>query len=70
MTLEELMAQLSWYESDKYCAVCHGKLETVLYAVDMSFDGRADWFSGVRVFDNEKNKELKRCTKCGLMYAK
>jgi ribosomal protein L37E len=70
VTLEELMAQQSWYESDKYCAVCHGKLETALYAVDMSYDGRADWFAGIKVYDKTKNKTLKRCARCGLVYAK
>lgn len=68
ITLEELAMQQSVYESDKYCHVCHGNIETAFYADINSFDGKTDWLWRIKTNDGEK--KLKRCTRCGLLYAK
>ena len=57
------------------CAVCGSKLETAYYADIDSFDGRADWLSIIKIkvfcrHEFEEDKTLKRCSRCGLLYAK
>ena len=68
MTLKELAVQQSIYESDKYCHVCHGKLEDAHYAGYNDYFGMSDEMWSIKT--NSGNHKLKRCTRCGLLYAK
>jgi hypothetical protein len=70
MDKKEWEKKLAVYESDNKCAVCGGELETAFYADIDSFDGKTDWLSGIGMYNTDEEKMLKRCTRCGLLYAK
>lgn len=59
----------SIYDSKDRCAVCGSTLEDVFYADIDSFDGRTSWLDDIKVGASE-SKELKRCSRCGLLYAR